>query len=135
MLVMFDGAEVEPPAPVAVTTRSILSPMSPDCTTYVELVAPLMSAQAPPVQSCHRYAYLVGLLVHEPVDPVSMLPCVGAPLIVGGSVFAGDCGPGGEGGGGSGGDALVVEVVVVPPGFGFGFGFGLATFTHAHTRV
>ena len=46
-------AELEPPALVAVTTMSILSPTSLEASLYVELVAPAMSLHDPPVQSCH----------------------------------------------------------------------------------
>jgi hypothetical protein len=52
--VLPDVAAVEPPAFVAVTTTSIVSPTSEDCNAYVELVAPLMLTQLEAdEQSCH----------------------------------------------------------------------------------
>jgi hypothetical protein len=46
-------AELDPPALVAVTTTSILSPTSVDVSVYVELVAPPMLLHPLLVQSCH----------------------------------------------------------------------------------
>jgi hypothetical protein len=54
MLVGLEVAELEPPAPVAVTIASILSPISPDWTVYVEFVWLVMLKQRPLLgQSCH----------------------------------------------------------------------------------
>jgi hypothetical protein len=58
-------------------------------------------------QSCHWYAYEVGLPVHEPALAASVLPSCGVPLIVGALVFRG-------GSVGSAGTLPVDEFVCVP---------------------
>jgi hypothetical protein len=46
-------ALASPPALVAVTTTSMVSPTSEDCTVYAEPVAPLISEHPADEQSCH----------------------------------------------------------------------------------
>jgi hypothetical protein len=57
-------------------------------------------------QSCHWYAYEVGLFDHVPVDAFSALPTCGVPAIPGAEVFTG------AGVGGVGPPNVVVWVVV-----------------------
>ena len=48
-----DVADADPPAFVAVTTTSIVSPTSEPCNAYLELLAPLIFEQPAVVQFCH----------------------------------------------------------------------------------
>ena len=82
---------MEPFTFVAVTTTRTVWPTSAATRTYVELVAPVISAQLAPVvsQSRQRYANEVGLPVQFPVDAASDCPCCAVPAIVGSAVFDG----------------------------------------------
>jgi hypothetical protein len=53
VLVAAEEALAEPPAFVAVTTTSIVSPTSEDCAVYELELAPAMFWHVPPRQSCH----------------------------------------------------------------------------------
>jgi hypothetical protein len=44
------------------------------------------------VQSCHRYAYDVGLFDHDPSLVTNVSPCCADPLITGADVLAGGAG-------------------------------------------
>ena len=100
---VFDGAEVvtvavapeladaDPPALVVVTTARIVSPTSLACSVYVLEVAAEMFVHAPPVllQSSHRYAYEVGLPLHDPFEVESVCPWTVDPDTAGAAVFDG----------------------------------------------
>ena len=44
------------------------------------------------LQSCHWYAYELGLLVHDPLVVVSFWPCCVVPLMTGGALLDGGLG-------------------------------------------
>jgi hypothetical protein len=87
---------VDPPAFVAVTVDRIVWPTSPATNVYVVAVAPVIAVQFAPAlsQSCHLYAYEVGLPVHVPLLVVNLLPCCAVPPTAGSAVLdGGDGGP------------------------------------------
>ena len=73
------------------TTARTVCPASAACSTYVFELVPLMLRQLLPAlsQSCQAYEYFVGVPPHEPLVAVSVCPCVGVPVTVGGDLSTG----------------------------------------------
>src|SRR4051812_22460024 len=81
-------AEVEPPRPVAVTTRPMEAPMSPGVSGYVGPAAPTIATHAA-AHRCHWKTKEIGAPLHAPTEAVSVCPATAVPLNDGMAVTAG----------------------------------------------
>jgi hypothetical protein len=87
-------AGVDPPALAAVTTERMVLPTSLAWSVYVLEVAPEILMQLPPplLQSCHWYAYDVGLPLQLPLLVLRVWPWTVWPVTPGGAELAGAAG-------------------------------------------
>src|SRR5262249_26222818 len=87
-----ESAKLAPALFVAVTPTRTVLPTSTDASVYVLPLAPMMSAQLPPLESQRRHWYenVIGCVPDQvPGFAVSVSPCLATPAIVGGDVLRG----------------------------------------------